>query len=94
MGAIDDLTRALAAGLAPKIRANCIAPSITNTSLASALLHTKEKKSANARCHPLKRIGTLDDVAALATYLQSHTSSWKTGQMLQLDGGISSIKSS
>jgi NAD(P)-dependent dehydrogenase (short-subunit alcohol dehydrogenase family) len=93
-GAIEGLTRALAAELAPAIRVNCIAPSITDTPLASSLLNTDDKKSANAQRHPLKRIGTPDDAASLAEFLLSDASSWMTGQILRLDGGISSIKSS
>jgi NAD(P)-dependent dehydrogenase (short-subunit alcohol dehydrogenase family) len=56
-GAIEGLTKALAAELAPKIRVNCIAPSITNTPLAANLLNTEEKIAANAQRHPLKKIG-------------------------------------
>lgn len=90
-GAIEGLTKALAAEFAPKIRVNCIAPSITDTPLAATLLNTEEKKEINARRHPLKRIGTPDDVASLATFLLSQHSGWITGQILRVDGGISSL---
>jgi NAD(P)-dependent dehydrogenase (short-subunit alcohol dehydrogenase family) len=93
-GAVEGLTKALAAEFSPGIRVNCIAPSITDTPLASSLLNTDEKKSAHAQRHPLKRIGAPDDAASLAEYLLSDSSSWMTGQVLHLDGGISSIKSS
>ncbi|WP_339866017.1 SDR family oxidoreductase [uncultured Algoriphagus sp.] len=91
-GAIEGLTRSLAAEWAPQIRVNCIAPSITDTPLASKLLGTDEKKEANAQRHPLKKIGTPEDIAAMAAFLLSDQSSWMTGQILNLDGGLSSIK--
>ncbi len=91
-GAIEGLTRALAAELAPGIRVNCIAPSLTDTPLASALLNTEQKREANASRHPLKRIGTTDDIANMASYLISEKASWITGQVLHVDGGMSSVK--
>lgn len=91
-GAVEGLTKALAAELSPKIRVNCIAPSITDTPLAAALLNTEEKKEANAQRHPLKKIGKPEDVAHLAAFLVSEQSSWITGQVLHVDGGISSLK--
>lgn len=91
-GAIEGLTRSLAAELAPKIRVNCIAPSITNTPLAQSLLYTPEKIEANAQRHPLARIGSPEDAAELAAFLLSNKSSWLTGQIIKLDGGISTIK--
>ena len=91
-GAIEGLTKALAAEFAPTIRVNCIAPSITNTALAASLLNSEEKIAANAQRHPLKKIGQPEDIAALAAYLLANQSGWMTGQILHLDGGISSIK--
>jgi NAD(P)-dependent dehydrogenase (short-subunit alcohol dehydrogenase family) len=91
-GAIEGLTKSLAAELAPRIRVNCIAPSITNTPLAASLLNTEEKTAANAQRHPLKRIGTAEDIAAMACFLLSEQSAWITGQILRVDGGMSSIK--
>jgi NAD(P)-dependent dehydrogenase (short-subunit alcohol dehydrogenase family) len=91
-GAVEGLTKALAAEFAPKIRVNCIAPSITDTPLAGALLNTDEKKEANAQRHPLKKIGRPDDLANLAAFLLSEKSSWITGQVLHADGGMSSLK--
>lgn len=91
-GAIEGLTRALAAELAPKIRVNCIAPSITDTPLAAHLLNTPEKREANAQRHPLKKIGTAEDVANAAIFLLGIESSWITGQVLGVDGGMSTIK--
>lgn len=91
-GAIEGLTRSLAAELSPKIRVNCIAPSITQTPLAASLLNTQEKIDANGQRHPLGRIGQPEDIAELAAYLLSEKSSWMTGQIIRLDGGLSSIK--
>lgn len=91
-GAMEGLTRALAAELAPSIRVNCIAPSVTNTPLAGTLLNTAEKLEASVQRHPLKRIGTAEDIAGMAAYLLKVETKWITGQILPVDGGISSIK--
>ena len=91
-GAIEGLTRALAAELAPTIRVNCIAPSLTDTPLASKLLNSAEKKEANAQRHPLKRIGMPQDISELAAFLLSDKASWITGQVIHVDGGMSSLK--
>lgn len=91
-GAVEGLTKALAAEFAPKIRVNCIAPSITDTPLAGSLLNTDEKKEANAQRHPLKKIGKPEDLANLAAFLLSEKSSWITGQVIHVDGGMSSLK--
>ena len=92
-GAIEGLSRSLAAEWAPnKIRVNTIAPSLTDTPLASNLLSTPEKKESSDKRHPLGRVGTSEDVAKAASYLLSEDSSWMTGQILHLDGGMSSLK--
>jgi NAD(P)-dependent dehydrogenase (short-subunit alcohol dehydrogenase family) len=91
-GAIEGLTKSLAAEFAPKIRVNCIAPSLTDTPLASGLLNTPEKKEANAQRHPLKRVGTTQDIANMAAFLLSEKSSWISGQIMKVDGGMSSLK--
>jgi NAD(P)-dependent dehydrogenase (short-subunit alcohol dehydrogenase family) len=91
-GAIEGLTRALAAEFAPTIRVNCIAPSLTNTPLASKLLNTEDKIEANAQRHPMKRIGKVDDMANAAKFLLSEDADWVTGQVFHIDGGMSTIK--
>lgn len=91
-GAIEGLTRSIAAEFAPWIRFNAIAPSITGTPLASRFLSSEEKVKANAERHPLKRIGHPDDMAQAVLYLLSDSANWITGQVLPVDGGISSIR--
>lgn len=90
--ALEGLTRALAAELAPSIRVNCIAPSLTDTPLAAALLSSPEKREANAQRHPLKRIGEATDIAEMAAFLLSDAARWITGQVLHVDGGLSVIR--
>ncbi|HSF55281.1 MAG TPA: SDR family oxidoreductase [Algoriphagus sp.] len=92
-GAVEGLTRSLAAEWAPsKIRVNAIAPSLTETPLANALLSTPEKKEASDKRHPLGRIGTALDIAEATVFLLSPKSSWITGQVLHIDGGMSNLK--
>lgn len=91
-GAIEGLVRSLAAELAPNIRVNAIAPSLTDTPLSSRLLNSAEKRQANAERHPLKKIGNPTDMANAVEFLLSEKSSWITGQIMHVDGGISSIK--
>ena len=91
-GAIEGITKSLAAELAPKIRVNCIAPAITDTPLASKLLSSEEKKEKSGERHPLKRVGTVNDIASATTFLLSQDASWVTGQVLGVDGGMSTLK--
>lgn len=91
-GAIEGLTKSLAAELAPKIRVNAIAPSLTNTPLAAGLLNSDQKMEANAERHPLKRVGKPEDVSAMAAFLLSPKTSWITGQILSVDGGMGALK--
>jgi NAD(P)-dependent dehydrogenase (short-subunit alcohol dehydrogenase family) len=91
-GAIEGLTRSLAAELAPRIRANAVAPSITDTSLAKTLLADEAKQKAAADRHPLKRVGAPEDVAAAAVFLLGDASSWITGQVIGVDGGMGPIR--
>ncbi|MFY7990261.1 MAG: SDR family NAD(P)-dependent oxidoreductase [Fluviicola sp.] len=91
-GAIEGLTKALSAELAPMIRVNCVAPSLTQTPLAGNLLNSSEKIEANAQRHPLKKIGTPANIADLAAFLLNEQSSWITGQIIHIDGGIGTIR--
>jgi len=91
-GAIEGLSRALAAEFAPAIRVNCIALSLTDTKLAGKLTSTPEKIDAIAQKHPMKRIGNVQDVANYAAFVTSDQATWITGQVLHLDGGMSTLK--
>jgi NAD(P)-dependent dehydrogenase (short-subunit alcohol dehydrogenase family) len=91
-GAVEGLTKALAAELAPKIRVNAIAPSLTRTPLARALTAQESMASAIAGLHALQRLGEAEDVARLAAFLASDQSDWITGQVIGVDGGRSSLR--
>jgi NAD(P)-dependent dehydrogenase (short-subunit alcohol dehydrogenase family) len=91
-GGVEGLTRSLAAEFAPRIRVNAIAPSLTDTPLAQNLLSSQEKRQASAERHPLKRIGTTQDIAQLAAHLLSDSGAWITGQIIHVDGGMSSLR--
>ncbi|KXN99989.1 oxidoreductase [Aequorivita aquimaris] len=90
-GAIEGFAKALAAEYAPNFRVNVIAPSLTDTSLASKLLNSDSKKEKMAERHPLKKVGTADDIAAMATFLLSDESQWISGQVFGVDGGLSTL---
>ena len=91
-GAVEGFTKSLAAEFAPKVRVNCIAPSLTDTELAGDLLRDDKRREASADRHPLKRIGQREDIAHAAQYLLGEESSWVTGQVLHVDGGMSSVR--
>ena len=91
-GAVEGLVRSLAAEWAPKIRVNAIAPALIDTPLAARLLSSPEKREALASRYSLKRIGTPADAAALARFLLSNESSWMTGQVVGVDGGMSTLR--
>jgi NAD(P)-dependent dehydrogenase (short-subunit alcohol dehydrogenase family) len=91
-GAIEGLTRSLAAEWAPLIRVNAIAPSLTQTPLAEKLTSTPEKIEASAKRHPLQKIGTPQNIADAVLFLLSDKSAWMTGQIVHIDGGMGSLK--
>lgn len=91
-GAVEGLTRSLAAEWAPKIRVNAVAPSLTDTDLAGNLLSTEAKREAAAARHPLQRIASADEVASLAAWLLSDGAASVSGSIVALDGGISAIR--
>ncbi len=90
-GAVEGLTRSLAAELAPSIRVNCVAPSLTDTPLAEKLLRNERQREGAENRHPLRSIGEPKDIAEMAYFLLSERSKWMTGQILGVDGGMSSL---
>lgn len=90
-GAIEGLTRSLAAEFAPKVRVNAIAPSIVDTPLAKRLLNNERKRELISDKHPLKRVGEVEDISELGCFLLGPSASWITGQIIGVDGGKSSI---
>ncbi|WP_288441359.1 SDR family oxidoreductase [uncultured Chryseobacterium sp.] len=91
--AVEGLTKSMAAEFSTqKIRVNAIAPSLTDTNLASPLLSTPEKREASGRRHPLQRVGRADEIARMVAFLLSDHSAWITGQIIGIDGGMSNIK--
>ena len=91
-GAVEGLMLSLAAELAPKIRVNCVAPSLTKTPLATALTGSEQMAAAIAALHPLQRLGEADDVAAAAAFLLSPDAAWISGQVIGVDGGRSTLR--
>lgn len=91
-GAVEGLILSLAAELAPFIRVNGIAPSLTETPLAEHLLNSEVKKENAAKRHPLQSLGKPDEIASLIAYLLSCESRWITGQVIPIDGGLSSVR--
>lgn len=89
---IEGLAKTIAAEYAPKIRANVIAPSLTDTPMAEKLLNNDKKRESSSERHPLKRVGTPDELADMAVFLLSDKSSWITGQVIGVDGGMGSVK--
>ena len=92
-GAIEGFAKSMAAEYAPSFRVNVIAPSLTDTPLAEKLLSNDDKRKKMDQRHPLKRVGEPKDIANLAAFLLSENSSWITGQVLGVDGGLSTINS-
>ena len=90
--AVEGFARSMAAEFAPRIRVNVIAPSLTDTPLAEDLLSSEQKRQGSADRHPLKRIGTSQEIAQIAVHLLGDQGSWITGQVFHVDGGMSSIR--
>jgi NAD(P)-dependent dehydrogenase (short-subunit alcohol dehydrogenase family) len=91
-GAVEGLTMSLAAELAPAVRVNCIAPSLTRSGIAASLLRNPAMEKALAGAHPIPRLGEGDDAGALADFLLSPAAGWMTGQVIGVDGGRGSVR--
>ncbi len=91
-GAVEGLTKSLAAELAPTIRVNCVAPSLTDTPLSDKFINTPEKIEASQKRNPLKKVGSAIDIANALEFLLSEKSSWITGQVMAVDGGMNTLK--
>lgn len=90
-GAIEGFAKSLAAEYAPKIRVNVVAPSLIDTPLASRLLNNDKKRESMGERHPLKRVGKPEDIGNIVSFLLSDKSAWITGQVIGVDGGISTL---
>ena len=88
---LEGITVSLAAELAPNVRVNCIAPSLSKSKMAGKILSNPKIAEGIAKQHPLKRVGEGNDSAALARFLLSDESSWITGQIIGVDGGRSNV---
>lgn len=91
-GAVEGFAKALSAEWGGQVRVNCIAPSLTDTAIARPLTSSPQMKEAIEKMHPIPRLGTPDDSAALAEFLLEPTASWITGQILHVDGGRSTLR--
>lgn len=91
-GALEGVVKSLAAEWAPEVRLNVIAPSLTDTPLAARLLRNEQQRQASEQRHPLKKIGTADELAAMAEFLISEDAAWITGQVFHVDGGMSALR--
>jgi len=91
-GAVEGLTRAVAAEWAPKARINAIAPSLLDTGIAQPLLSNDKMRDGLAKMHALERLGEADDAASLAAFLISDEAGWITGQVFPVDGGRSRVR--
>lgn len=90
-GAIEGFAKSMAAEYAPKIRVNVVAPSLVDTPLATRLLSNDRKREMMSERHPLKRVGEAADIANIAVFLLSDNSTWMTGQIVGVDGGMSTL---
>jgi NAD(P)-dependent dehydrogenase (short-subunit alcohol dehydrogenase family) len=91
-GGVEGLALALAAELAPSVRVNCIAPSLTRSKMAAPLLSNPAMEKAMGALHPLGRIGQPEDAAQLGAFLLGPHASWMTGQILGVDGGRGTLR--
>ena len=91
-GGIEGLTRSAAAELAPKVRVNAVAPSLTRTPLSGEITKNDAMAKAIAQLHAIPRLGEPDDIASAAAFLLGPESSWMTGQVVHVDGGRGRVR--
>lgn len=91
-GAVEGLTRALAAELSPSVRVNCISPSLVDTPMALKFIDTAEKMEQMKKRNPMRKVGEALDIAHAVSFLLSEESAWITGQVLPVDGGMHALK--
>ncbi len=91
-GAVEGLTLSLAAEFAPKIRVNCIAPSLTDSKMSQKMLNNETIRKAIEKMHPIPKVGNGDDFADLSAFLLSEKNKWITGQIFHIDGGRSTLR--
>tara|TARA_B100001250_G_scaffold262008_1_gene225712 strand:- start:128 stop:850 length:723 start_codon:yes stop_codon:yes gene_type:complete len=91
-GAIEGLTHSLAAEFAPKIKVNCIAPSLTDSKMSQKMLSNETIRKAIENMHPIPKIGTGEDFADFSSFLLSEKNNWITGQIFHIDGGRSTLR--
>ncbi|MBD3265564.1 SDR family oxidoreductase [bacterium] len=91
-GGVIGLTRSAAATYAPKIRVNCVAPGLVDTPLAGRITSNESALKSSQSMHPMQRIGTPNDIAAPMAWLLDPNTSWVTGQAINIDGGLSTVR--
>ncbi|MCP5480560.1 MAG: SDR family oxidoreductase [Spirochaetales bacterium] len=90
----DSVTESSPKKLAPAIRVNVIAPSLTRTKLTARLTGTAEAVQRGGERHPLQRIGEPEDAGRMAAYLLGDDAGWITGQTIGIDGGLGTLQTS
>jgi NAD(P)-dependent dehydrogenase (short-subunit alcohol dehydrogenase family) len=89
---VEGLVKSLGAELAPTVRVNAIAPTVTDTQLASKLLRNEKMIDAITDRHPLKKFLNPQEVAEMAVFLISDKAASLSGQVIEMDCGIVSFK--
>jgi 7-alpha-hydroxysteroid dehydrogenase len=85
---LDHATRLLAADLSPKVRVNGVAPGAIATEALAVIMQDDAIRSAIVKGTPMRRLGEPDDIASAVLYLASPASSYVTGKIIEVDGGI------